>query len=330
MIKKTIIILGCSFAGAAALLVFLAAAPNAFAGYTSSNITGGTHYQFGLTLSCNWGPGQGGGPNANVCSNSITDSEPNLSGYLPSQIFRTAVTGTYSNAGNCMGWGAPSSNPFSTSGALYGVPFSYSGAYMKVASPGTSYYTPAFSGAINGAWSGSVSSENAGFACYSGAGAVTGGYNLTVCNSGYVATGDGVCTASGCTMGSFSCSNSGQLSWSTSGCSSQTIDHGIGPVGAIGLVAGTLGTTYYLTLNGQQSPAYPAVCPAPILTATWASGGTTMTVNATPGQNITEPFNFSNTGQSGSIIYFSRCRSSGSLSESTIYTCTSTPALVAP
>lgn len=132
---------------------------------------------------------------------------------------------------------------------------------------------------------------------------------------------------SACAIGSFTCDPNATLSWSTSNCSSVSVSPTVGSVPATGNTQGQVGTTYTLTADGSTSFAS---CPAPTLTT---SGGGSQTV--TPGTTVTLPgFNFSNTGQSGSLIHYQNCvpdASGGGLTPNDVsVSCPSPHDLIAP
>ena len=137
-----------------------------------------------------------------------------------------------------------------------------------------------------------------------------GTYTLRYTSSG--ATGYGVDTTASlsssftitrpslCVINSFSCDGYATLAWSTSGCSSVSLNNGASTNNySTGNTTGVVGTTYTLTADGNTSSR---TCPVPSLTV---SGGGSQSVS--PGQQVTLPFSFSNTGQSGSIIHYLGC-----------------------
>jgi len=110
---------------------------------------------------------------------------------------------------------------------------------------------------------------------------------------------------SACAISSFTCDGDATLAWNTSDCSSRSISPTIGSVVAVGNTQGTVGTTYTLTADSNTSTAH---CPAPTLTSGWQENGSpTLDKTVTPGTSITVPFDFSNTGQSGSVINDTKC-----------------------
>ena len=132
---------------------------------------------------------------------------------------------------------------------------------------------------------------------------------------------------SACAIGTFTCDPNATLSWSTQNCSSVSISPVIGGVGGTGSTQGQVGTTYTLTADGNTTSAH---CPAPALTT---SGGGSQTV--TPGTTVNLPnFDFSNTGESGSVIHYQDCKGSGSgggLSDTDVKpSCPSPHDLIAP
>lgn len=107
---------------------------------------------------------------------------------------------------------------------------------------------------------------------------------------------------SSCAISSFTCDGNATLAWATSNCSSVKL--GSTSVVAVGNTQGTVGTSYTLTADSQTSST---TCPAPVLTTT---GGGSQTV--APGSTVSLPsFNFSNTGQSGSVIRYQNCEPVG-------------------
>gem|GEM_PF-3299578 len=93
-------------------------------------------------------------------------------------------------------------------------------------------------------------------------------YNLTICDAGYTATADGVCTKT-CTISSFTCdvnATSATLAWSTSGCTSGSIDNGIG---TITLPEGSKSGQYYnntytLTVGSPTNTRTITCSPKPV------------------------------------------------------------------
>lgn len=106
-------------------------------------------------------------------------------------------------------------------------------------------------------------------------------------------------TAPACAIQSFTCDGNATLAWSTSNCSSISVSPTVGSVPATGSTQGQVGTSYTLTADGNTSFTS---CPAPALNSSWQEGGSSISKTVTPGSSITVPLNFSNTGQSGSVI----------------------------
>ncbi|OHB14618.1 MAG: hypothetical protein A2431_04170 [Candidatus Zambryskibacteria bacterium RIFOXYC1_FULL_39_10] len=116
-----------------------------------------------------------------------------------------------------------------------------------------------------------------------------------------------VTAPSTCTIDTFICSV-GVLSWSTSNCTTRSIDNGIGSVGPAGNTAGTNGTTYVMQAsNSGSSKTSSATCPNASLSASWNQTGTTNLIinNVTPGQVVPLSFKFWKVGDGS--LKFSRC-----------------------
>jgi len=130
-----------------------------------------------------------------------------------------------------------------------------------------------------------------------------------------------------CTINSFTCS-ANTLSWSTSNCDTRSINNGVGYVGATGSTAGTGGTTYTMTSwNADSNATSLATCPAsvtPAISAKWTENNTTTIIkDVTPGETITVPFEYWNSGDNGSAVNVTECDGqvvSGSVSSNNIKT----------
>lgn len=230
----------------------------------------GTYYAVQTNLNCFWING------ANSCSDNQYNPKPDtgsLSTYI-TDVNYSVTPGTCSANGNSE----------SFTGNIFGITVPYWGG------SGSAPYTGNNDSSVTGS-----------MVCFSGGVSAVGAYRITACNAGYTATGDNYCTKNAtCVINSFTCDGSATLAWSTSNCSNRSISPTIGSVVATGNTQGIVGTTYTLTADGLTSTAY---CPAPALNVT---GGGSQTV--TPGTTVTLPsFNFSNTGESGSIIHYTGC-----------------------
>lgn len=111
---------------------------------------------------------------------------------------------------------------------------------------------------------------------------------------------------SACKINTFSCDGNATLAWGTSNCSSVSISPSIGSVPTTGNTQGQVGTAYTLTADSETTTR---PCPAPSLNSSWQeNGGSSISKTVTPGQQITLPLNFSNTGASGSVIKDTKCQ----------------------
>lgn len=115
-----------------------------------------------------------------------------------------------------------------------------------------------------------------------------------------------------CTISSFTCNSSATLSWVTANCGSRSISPTIGSVSASGSTNGSAGTTYTLTADTLQSVASCAPANAN-LDARWsANNSTTYSRTLTPtelNQGYADvPFNYDNTGDTGSCVNNIRCQ----------------------
>ncbi|MFA5791683.1 MAG: hypothetical protein WC884_01455 [Candidatus Paceibacterota bacterium] len=148
-------------------------------------------------------------------------------------------------------------------------------------------------------------------ACYTSAYKIwQGGYNNT---KTFNPTAAGVCTdlsAPVCAISTFTCS-SNTVAWSTSNCSNVSVKNPSSSTIstlATGSSTPVVNGVYTLTTETGSSTATCSV-PVPAINAKWVSTGTdTMTINLTPGQNsITVPFDFWNSGASGSTLNVTGC-----------------------
>ncbi|MFA5991790.1 MAG: hypothetical protein WC794_06120 [Candidatus Doudnabacteria bacterium] len=111
--------------------------------------------------------------------------------------------------------------------------------------------------------------------------------------------------ASVCAINTFTCDGNATLAWGTSNCSSVSISPSVGVVSSTGNTQGTVGSSYTLTADSNTTVR---TCPSPALNSVWQeSGSHTMSKTVTPDQQITVPFNFSNTGESGSVLKNTGC-----------------------
>ncbi len=119
-------------------------------------------------------------------------------------------------------------------------------------------------------------------------------------------------TQQSCTISSFTCNSSATLSWVTANCSNRSITPNIGSVSASGSTNGSAGTTYTLTADTLQSVASCAPANAANLDARWSANNSTTYSRTLTTTELNQgyadvPFNYDNTGDTGSCVNNIKC-----------------------